>query len=309
MFNLINKNKSEKGSLTVEATIVLPIFIFIIIAIGIFIKTVYIHELIENIIYDSTKELAKSAYLLDLGADKLSKYEDDILDRLDKFEEIDSLYDEGDKLTLSNDIKDSIKKNSEDLCKQKLGEILLNVYFNRHGLTKRKLAKLKVENFKIKINSFLEDTEEIDASVQYEVRLDIPLLRLKKIPILSRIVVRAWVQGGSNKAVFKNEQTDENDEDTNEEDTIVYVSSKGSKYHKKGCSAIFKDVKKITVGEAKKKGYKPCEICESENQKGYVYITKSGDFYNKKYHKYGCSSIFKDIKEMKLKDAKGRYDP
>lgn len=48
--------------------------------------------------------------------------------------------------------------------------------------------------------------------------------------------------------------------------TTVYVTEKGDKYHKATCRYV-KDKKttKMTAGEAKKKGLKPCKVCKPDS--------------------------------------------
>lgn len=43
--------------------------------------------------------------------------------------------------------------------------------------------------------------------------------------------------------------------------SLVYVTESGKKYHVKNCR-LKHGSKGITLEEAKKKGYKPCEVCK-----------------------------------------------
>jgi hypothetical protein len=44
----------------------------------------------------------------------------------------------------------------------------------------------------------------------------------------------------------------------------VYVTEKGKKYHKKNCSVVSEGKKGITLADAKKQGYAPCNVCKPE---------------------------------------------
>lgn len=57
------KQKYNKGALTVEAAIVLPIFICAIFTIGFLIKIIYVHEVVQHAITESATELASYSYL------------------------------------------------------------------------------------------------------------------------------------------------------------------------------------------------------------------------------------------------------
>jgi hypothetical protein len=45
-------------------------------------------------------------------------------------------------------------------------------------------------------------------------------------------------------------------------ETVVYVTKTGAKYHKDGCSSLRSSKIEITLGEAVKKGYEPCQVCK-----------------------------------------------
>lgn len=55
--------KRSDGSLTVEASIVLPLFICVILTIGFFIKIVHTHEIIQYAINETANDMASSSYL------------------------------------------------------------------------------------------------------------------------------------------------------------------------------------------------------------------------------------------------------
>jgi hypothetical protein len=51
------------------------------------------------------------------------------------------------------------------------------------------------------------------------------------------------------------------------ESTVVYVGKTGSRYHLKGCRYLKGAGKEITIGEAMKKGYAPCNVCKAPRLK------------------------------------------
>lgn len=51
------------------------------------------------------------------------------------------------------------------------------------------------------------------------------------------------------------------------ESTVVYLGKTGSRYHLKGCRYLKGAGKEITVGEAFKKGYAPCNVCKAPRLK------------------------------------------
>jgi hypothetical protein len=67
--NMVNL-KSTKGSLTVEAAVVLPIFICAIFTIAFIIKIIYVHEIIQHSITESAVELSSYSYLYSIAGFK-----------------------------------------------------------------------------------------------------------------------------------------------------------------------------------------------------------------------------------------------
>ncbi len=51
------------------------------------------------------------------------------------------------------------------------------------------------------------------------------------------------------------------------EATVVYLGKTGSRYHLKGCRYLKGAGKEITVGDAMKKGYAPCNVCKAPRLK------------------------------------------
>ena len=49
------------------------------------------------------------------------------------------------------------------------------------------------------------------------------------------------------------------------QDTVVYVTRSGKKYHRADCRSLTKDSKLLTLSEAENMGYEPCNICKPQN--------------------------------------------
>ncbi|GEM_PF-4583045 len=45
--------------------------------------------------------------------------------------------------------------------------------------------------------------------------------------------------------------------------TIVYLAGSGSRYHVKGCRYLKNKGKSITIGDAMKQGFAPCNVCKA----------------------------------------------
>ena len=107
------------------------------------------------------------------------------------------------------------------------------------------------------------------------------------------------------------------------EDTIVYITKSGKKYHREGCRYLSKSKIPISLKEAIKRGYTPCSVCRpptlkidtpmvkrqekrESSEQIIVYITRTGS----KYHRAGCSYLRRSKIPISLKEACARgYTP
>lgn len=97
-------------------------------------------------------------------------------------------------------------------------------------------------------------------------------------------------------------------------DSIVYITKTGTKYHQDGCRYLSKSKIPIPLKEAVL-SYSPCSVCnppiihvdESVQKKTgvTVYVTRTGT----KYHRAGCRYLKKSSIPISLEEAKGRYSP
>lgn len=107
------------------------------------------------------------------------------------------------------------------------------------------------------------------------------------------------------------------------EDTIVYITKTGKKYHSENCRYLSKSKIPISLKEAVKKGCAPCSVCGppslqivtpaiqkskavDESKQITVYITRTGS----KYHQASCAYLKKSSIPISLKEACARgYSP
>jgi hypothetical protein len=70
----------DRGSITIEAAIVLPVFICVVISLTMLIKLIYIHDIIQHSIDEAANELAAYAYIYHVSG--LQRIDDTIKDNL-----------------------------------------------------------------------------------------------------------------------------------------------------------------------------------------------------------------------------------
>lgn len=332
MNSFINKLlRRQKGSLTVEASLVLPIFICAILTIGFLTKIVYTHEVIQHGITEAANEMASSSYLYYISGsydiddtlssnleEKKQKSEVNINNIVDCSKE---LYDcigeiKAESKDSYKDIVDypkdkiiglasSIVKDELDKEKTYIGNSIIKQYIKKYGLTDSRLKKLDIDGLDFSQSSYLSSNQDIDVIVKYKVNIPLPIKIVNNIPIVQRATTRAWLGGNKDADALASDN-----EDIEDKNKKVYVSKKGSSYHRYGCYHIFKEFEALDLQEAKKLGLQDCEKCYPPLESDYRYtVFKSSRINDGKYHKEGCTHLFKDIIEIDLEEACKKYRP
>ncbi|MCX7746829.1 MAG: pilus assembly protein [Clostridia bacterium] len=78
----MRKFLNKKGSVTVEATLVLPIFISVVVCIAFIIKLIYVHEVMQHAISGAADEMASYSYLYEVTG--IKDLHDEVRDGMDK---------------------------------------------------------------------------------------------------------------------------------------------------------------------------------------------------------------------------------
>ncbi|WP_131821243.1 TadE family protein [Paramaledivibacter caminithermalis] len=329
--------KKQKGSLTVEAAIVLPIFICAILTIGFLTRIVYTHEIIQHGITESANEMASLSYLYYISGvhdiddtlnseleEKKKKTQEHINNIFDCYEELKNCVWQVKDITkdiygdvikdVASDPKGEIisllslmAKEGLDKGKTEIGNMMIRKYIKKYGLTDEKLKSLHIEKLDFSQSSYFNNNQDIDVIVKYKVNIPLPIKLISYIPITQRATVRAWMAGDDSAALVN---LDDEDNESQKKDKRVYVSVKGSSYHRFGCYHIFKEIEALDLKDAKKLGLDPCTKCKPPvESKGKYRVYKSNKSCDGKYHKEGCTYLFKDIIEMELEEAVKKYKP
>lgn len=133
----------------------------------------------------------------------------------------------------------------------------------------------------------LEDGENIDLILDYEIRLPFPVLGLPALQRTARCRRRAWIgKEGKEYGGGKEQQA--------EEDPIVYVGKSSTRYHRsRSCHYLanqLTEVSKTQVGNIRNESggkYYPCAICGG-SAGNMVYIMPNGSSYHSNKN---CSAI------------------
>jgi hypothetical protein len=281
-YNCAKKNtKWQAASLTVEAALVTPLFLFCIIAFLYFIQIFLIQEQIQATITRIGLDLAKTAYV----------YED-FQGAIEALNIEVSVFDSEFELGLGDLAASCLDSTILKLCARKY----LNTDRMNHSCIVGGFQGLSFFHSKI-----LREDDYIDIIVQYSVRLPLKLIVLNDMQMLQRVRLRAWT-GYEVAASYSEEEAAED---------IVYVTQTGTVYHRNaGCSHIKLSVRSVTGGLDSLRNnngakYYPCEICckGKTDQSGLFYITSDGTRYHIDRE---CSGIKRNVKEIKLSEVGSR---
>jgi len=150
IFDISKFKKNNKGSLTVEAALVLPLFICVILSFALFIKIVYTQSIIQHAINETANELATYSYLYSVsGAQKLHDEKNDYLDEKSSTakEDINSVVDGIGTLSNAKEVIENKDKDTKNMDFEKLSSDIDEIKdLSKEGIANAKNIKEKLEN-------------------------------------------------------------------------------------------------------------------------------------------------------------------
>lgn len=215
--------RTEKGSVTVEAALVLPMFICAVLSLAFFIKLVYIHELIQHAITQTADELASTSYIYYVtGVQGVhDELRDGIKDKAEASREHISVVfnflsdlqgNQGDLPEIPDNPLEELKglacilaEGVFDDGKTELCIPLVKLYMKKYLTGESKDADLRIRRLNIaggmqgldfsESNFFEDDNNDIDIVVRYEVQIPVPFKFLPRLAMVQRATSQAWLGG------------------------------------------------------------------------------------------------------------------
>lgn len=267
-----------KGSMTVEAALVLPIFLFAMLSMAFIIEVVRLQIHMGCAAGQASKELAGYGYTYLKAKDRMSDGNKPIKDK-----------EKQENWKIKNEL---ISIPGLFLAQSRIKELAGEDYLNQS------MIKNGADGLSLLGSEILKDGKWIHLNVRYEVQLPFSMIPNFKMKLIQHSSSYAWVG---------NSETN----DSEEEADVVYMTEHGKKYHlSKGCKYL--DIKVHSVKEAKidtyrnKNGgkYYPCHRCMGEVN-GYYFITDYGTSY---HTRRDCTAISRNIVEKKLSEVQGVAD-
>lgn len=262
-----NKNKSTflsssfSGSVTLEAAIVLPVFLLAIISLyGFFILFNY-HNMLQNSVNNTAKTIAKYSY---------------VMDRIGEIENSGEIIE---KLDMDNDILSNGINTGYAWSRILTPEI-------RNSTEKSNIVG-GVAGLRVVSSRVDEENGNNRINVEYQMNFNIVGIRNYYIRLSNNCYFRTWI----GETIVS---------DVNGNNQIVYITRSGRVYHLfQNCTYIEINLRKIKFSEiylernSKGNKYKKCNKCvnRSIGNNEYVYVTQKG----LKYHiRKNCNGITRD---------------
>lgn len=280
-----------RASFTVEAALVLPIFIYAIIAFIYFIQIFLLQEYLQNAITETGYFSAKYAYVYDY----LLNY--------DGTKEKDG---NKDKSTLESGV-DAIIARTIDSSYYK---IKLQDYLDLN-IINESCIKEGFSGIQTYLSSYMAEEDAIDIVITYDIKLPLLFIPLDKVSMAQRVRMRGW-SGHRVEAKKDSKDASEGEEDNEQQEKKVYITETGTVYHlTKECSHLKLSIQKASYGQldmlrnASGGRYKACSLCGNKglSETDCIYITDDGD----RYHcNLNCSGLKRTIIEISLSEVGGR---
>ena len=171
-----------------------------------------------------------------------------------------------------------------------LGVSALSSGYAHHKVIGRARNTDRIKSVNMALSSFLQEDEQIDLVMTYQIKTPVPVIKLPGNFFLQRACVRAWTGRGAQ------DSNGSGNGDGNGQGE-VYVSETGSVYHEDPeCSYLNPSIREIdedVIGGLRNRSgekYRPCESCGGGS--GTVYITSEGNRYHRSV---GCSGLKRTI--------------
>jgi len=225
---------NQRGSVTVEAAIALPVFICLIVSVVFIVKVVYVHEMIQHAIDETANQIADLGYIfyvsgageihdsirdgIDSKAEIFRRHSTDIINALNDLENIEEI---DQAVETIEDVMEEVSENPLEELKSIAFHIASGAFNDVKTQLIRPLVKqnikkyLKVDeaadiNTKLlglniengfdglnfnKSNFFKDRNNDIEIVVEYRMSLALPVKILPEIKMVQTACAKAWTIG------------------------------------------------------------------------------------------------------------------
>lgn len=309
-----SKGLTTKGSLTVECSLILPVFTFIIVAFLYLFQIFILHDMLQQAITKEGLELSKYGYAYQYITDYEGTDESENESRgvekstsalkntsIEKRISTEKSTSAEESISAVNLLKELLitKNINNAYFRYKLGEYIDKDYINRS------VIKGGMEGLSFYLSDFMGEDNQIDLVLSYYIRPPIILLPIDDFFMMQRVTLRGW--NG-----YQPDKASDNEADEDEEDpAYVFITETGNVYHvSESCSHLTRSIRQISFSMAKVESniyggkFYVCELCgDKVDTQGKVYITDTGDRY---HSSISCSGLKRTILKIPLSEVGGR---
>lgn len=223
--------KRKRGSVTVEAGILLPLVIIGILTLAFLIKVIYFQEMIFHTLVNEARKTSTEAYLYELKI--LSK-------------------------GLAGELL-SIGPQNYLIFESRIHNSLLND-------SEKNPQNLKINQFRyLYCEKGIEDLIKIQLS--YSIKLSLPIGYVRSVNIVQGVLMRAW----TGIEEYRQPMPFAFMEKVEKSRTVFVFPRKGERYHKRECSFISSQPSMEMLSDAIRNSFEPCAVCDaSEKPKGSI---------------------------------------
>lgn len=270
----LSASKAFKAGMTVEAAVVLPLFLFFFVNLGCAVEMIRLHGNLELALWNAGNKLCLYGYALENGSEIREK---------------------------------AVAEGEGEWWKEAAGVALSYTYIKSEvaGYVGEKYLEESPLSYGTSGLHFLESSlpqadDTVDIILTYQVSPWIKIPAVRPFRMQNRYYGRLWT-GYQISGAGGGEAAD-----------VVYLAEYASVYHENiNCTHLRLTIREVTLQEAKSARneygarYKECSKCRGAPYKGTVFVGKEGDCY---HYDVGCSGLKRTILTVPRKQAQG-YRP
>jgi hypothetical protein len=225
-----NTSIKNKGSITLETAISLPVFISVILSVSLLMKITYTYEIIQNAISHTANEISSYSYLYHLSGmegihNRLHEKIDEIIGKISTDENPGSKIQ--DVKIINFELPDELKSILYSIIKGVYDDSVNQLFIPITKMCIRKylttdeikdpderLKMLDIEGgftgLDFSMSEFFEDDNDtISIVVRYKINIPVPIKILPRFTVIQKATVRGWLGGDDEYARYRDEENDE----------------------------------------------------------------------------------------------------
>ncbi len=217
---------SKKGSVTLEAAILLPVMIVGILTLAYLIKIIYFQEVVFHALVNEARKTSTEAYLNEL------------------------------EIIPEGIARELIRIGPQNILafESRLKE---NLFANSNNYP----VDIKISQFRY---LFSEGgiNDLINIKLSYVINLSLPIGYVKKVNVTQGVLMRAWTGNKDNNQPmpFGNMEIEE------PYNLAFIFPRAGDRYHVRDCSYVANEPSMEILNDTIRKSYKPCELCDASEK-------------------------------------------